>query len=243
MYLGDTEITKVYLGDTEVQKMYLGDVLVYGGTQPTFTGITATYTTTSANENCKLSHNNSFLPVIDTMEIDGVDVTPVSAYTFDTAGDHTVRYTITGTVIPDGSFRACSALTNIQLPPYITAIGAYAFYNDYSFSNTFIDLPNVVSIGNYAFYYSYFSAISIGSGCTSIGSQAFLGSNSPTGADCGFWFYGTTPPAAQSNSFYYNTQTSAGTNRKIRVPSGCLASYQAATGFSDSHVKGYIIEM
>lgn len=239
MYLGDTEITKVYLGDTEVQKMYLGDVLVYGGTQPTFTGITATYTTTSANENCKLSHYNAFLPVIDTMEIDGVDVTPVSAYTFDTAGDHTVRYTITGTVIPDYSFRETQKLTNIQLPPYITAIGVYAFYNDYDMDDAIFDLPSVVSIGNYAFSYCYCTAFYIGSGCTTLGSQAFVGSNVPTGATCGWWFYGTTPPAAQSNTFYHNGMGSIGYMREVRVPAGCVATYKAATGFNN----GYVIEM
>ncbi|MDE6029899.1 MAG: leucine-rich repeat domain-containing protein [Clostridiales bacterium] len=64
--------------------------------------------------------------------------------------------TVNGGVISHGAFMNCSFLTDVTLPPSITAIGDKAFYECSGISS--IDFPsNVQTLGSYAFY-----------GCTSL---------------------------------------------------------------------------
>ena len=109
------------------------------------------------------------------IEIDGV-VQPsvVSSYTFDTTGEHTVKYTLTDpTSISSGVFQGCSSLTSITIPNTVTSIGATAFQQCSSLTS--ITIPNTVtSIGGSAFSgCSSLTSITIPSGVTSIGSRAF----------------------------------------------------------------------
>ena len=109
------------------------------------------------------------------IEIDGVEQpSVVSAYTFSTTGEHTVKYTLTDpTSISDYAFNRCSSLTSIEIPSGITSIGDYAF-SDCS-GLTSVDIPSgVTSIGDWAFEYCYsLTNIDILDSVTTIGQEAF----------------------------------------------------------------------
>ena len=109
------------------------------------------------------------------IEIDGAELPEVTnTYTFDTTGEHIVKYTttdkttigveafrncvnITSITIPNTvktislrSFSDCTGLTSITIPDSVTSIGIYAFSG--CISLTSVTIPNTVtSIGNSAF--------------------------------------------------------------------------------------------
>ena len=109
------------------------------------------------------------------IEIDGV-VQPnvVTGYTFNTTGEHIVKYTlIDETSIAAGSFKACIKLTSIIIPNSVTSIGNYAFYNCYSQDS--ITIPdNIITIGDGAFNgCEGLISLTIPNKVTSIGENAF----------------------------------------------------------------------
>ena len=111
------------------------------------------------------------------IEIDGVaQPSVVSAYTFTTTGEHTVKYTLTGpTSINDNAFRECPSLTSINIPNSVTSIGMQAFWGCTSLTS--INIPSsVTSIGMSAFNSCIsLTSIEIPSSVTSIGAYAFDG--------------------------------------------------------------------
>lgn len=176
-------------------------------------------------------------PPFSSMEIDGVELSEVvNEYTFDTTGEHTVKYTLAEgvTSIGDRAFYECYKLTNITIPDSVTSIGAYAFYNcygltsvtipdsvtsigDYVFdgcsSLTSVTIPNsVTSIGNDAFSNCYgLTSVTIGNSVTSIGDYTFYNCSSLTNITCN----ATTAPTISS----YNTFGSVKTGGTLTVPS------------------------
>lgn len=86
------------------------------------------------------------------IEIDGV-VQPsvVTEYTFDTLGEHTIKYTLTDpTSIGNNAFYDCSGLTSIDIPSGVTSIGYGAFLRCNGLIS--VNIPNsVTSIGDSAF--------------------------------------------------------------------------------------------
>ena len=79
------------------------------------------------------------------------------------------------TIICDGTFFDCKALTSITIPNSVTSIGEEAFYKCSSLTS--ITIPNsVTSIGGSAFYFcSSLRSIIISNNVTSIGDYAFSG--------------------------------------------------------------------
>ena len=108
------------------------------------------------------------------IEVDGVEMTRRTGYTFSTTGEHTVKYYLSGTSISTNTFKACRRITNINIPNGLTTIGLQAFM--YCSSLTSITIPNsVTSIGVGAFEFcSSTISLNIGSGVISIGGNAFL---------------------------------------------------------------------
>ena len=110
------------------------------------------------------------------IEIDGV-VQPsvVSAYTFDTIGEHTVKYTLADpTSIGRDTFASGFSFTSIVIPNSVTSIGSSAFFACTNLTS--INIPSgVTSIGENAFNDCSLSSINIPSGVTSIGLSAFSG--------------------------------------------------------------------
>lgn len=128
--------------------------------------------------------------VESTMTVDGTDVPTATTYNFTTAGQHTIKFTPTGTGIyqlfidatslvsvsfPEGLTTigtqvcdGCTALTDVVLPSTTTTIERLAF--EYCTSLTTIKLPaSVTSIGSDALNY-----------CNALSSIYFYGNTLPT---------------------------------------------------------------
>ena len=86
------------------------------------------------------------------IEIDGV-VQPsvVNSYTFDTTGEHIVKYTLSDpTEIGEWAFYGCSSLTSITIPNSVTTIGQGAFFKCTGLTNVVIG-NGITEIGDGAF--------------------------------------------------------------------------------------------
>ena len=80
------------------------------------------------------------------IEIDGV-VQPsvVSSYTFDTTGEHTVKYTLSDpTTIPDYVFIDCDKITSITIPNNVISIGCPLFTDIKNITNIQVNSGNTV---------------------------------------------------------------------------------------------------
>ena len=134
-----------------------------------------------------LYNNSNIISAITDIEIDGV-VQPnvASSYTFDTTGEHSVKYTLSDpTTIPYyyvhtqyadisyGMFKDCSYLTIITIPNSVTIIGGSVFENCNNLTN--ITIPDsVTSIGYSAFKNcTGLTSITIPDSVTSISGYAF----------------------------------------------------------------------
>ena len=116
---------------------------------------------------------------ISEMEIDGV-VQPnvVTAYTFNTVGVHTVKYTLNNpSTLPNNMFEGCFNIHSVFLPNSITTIGSNVFSGCPNLSSIVLPLA-LTNIGNYAFKGCFSLAkITIPSSVNNIGQGAFENSN------------------------------------------------------------------
>ena len=106
------------------------------------------YNVTSTSEATKLLGSSTGITYqsIDDVKQDTVK----STYTFDTLGEHTVKYNLDGTSISDGLFSGCSSLASITIQDNITSIGNNSFGECSSLTSIVIP-KSVISIGNDAF--------------------------------------------------------------------------------------------
>ena len=151
-----------------------GDVHYNPYVEPIETRVVAKYNVTDTSNPTNIGyyeHTSDFSAI----EIDGVELpTVVTAYTFSTTGEHTVKYTLSDpTSIGDSTFQECENLTSIDIPNSVTSIGGGAFGSCSSLTS--IDIPDsVTSIGSNTFYScTSLTSCTIGSGVTSIGDWAF----------------------------------------------------------------------
>ena len=148
--------------------------------------ITAKYNVTSTSSPTPIGYNQ-YISGFSKIEIDGVEQpSVVSAYTFSTTGEHTVKYISTDpTSIGDSVLERCASLTSCIIGSDVTSIGSWAFASCTSLTS--IDIPSgVTSIGNYAFRScTGLTSCTIGNGVTSIGNSAFNGCYSLTSVTIG----------------------------------------------------------
>ena len=142
---------------------------------PVETRVVAKYNVTDTSSPTQIGYEY-YISGFSAIEIDGVEQpSVVSAYTFSTTGEHTVKYTLTDpTSIGEYAFAYCSSLTSIDIPSSVTSISSNAF-NECS-SLTSIDIPNsVTSIGINVFNRcTGLTSVTIGNGITSISDYAFF---------------------------------------------------------------------
>ena len=185
------------------------------------TRVVAKYNVTDTSNATQLCYSDS-VSQFSALEIDGVlQPSVVSTYTFNTTGEHIVRFTLVDpTSIGSYAFSDCYDLTSITIPNSVTSIGDWAFYNcsiltsvtigksvtsigSGAFSDcydlTSVTIGNsVTSIGDAAFNYcENLTSITIPSGVTSIGESAFDGCNSLTSIVSN----AITAPTIQNNTF------------------------------------------
>ena len=133
------------------------------------------YNVTSTSNETKIFNSSTGIAyqIIDDVISDTFKYT----YTFDTLGEHTVKYKLDGTSIADYAFNDCTAMTSVTIPNSVTSIGIYAFKNCSGLTN--ITIPNsVTSIGSNAFFRcSSLTSVEIPNSVTSIKEYAFY--------DCG----------------------------------------------------------
>ena len=197
------------------------------------TRVVAKFNVTSTSSPTKIANITSIFSEIEIDDSKQPSVT--TGYTFDTVGEHTIKYTLKNpTSIGEGAFQSCSGLISIDIPSGVTSIG-YSTFNS-CISLTSVDIPNsvtsigsrafdnctsltsctigsgVTSIGDTAFYHcSGLTSIDIPSGVTSIGNSAFNGCSRLTSIVSN----AATAPTIQSATFY-NVKT-GGT---LTVPQG-----------------------
>ena len=106
--------------------------------------------------------------------IDGVQQDTVQMnYTFDTRGEHIVKYKLSGTSIGTSAFVSCTRLTSITIPSGVTTIGNNVFQGCTGLTS--VTIPNsVTSIGSYAFENcTVLTLVTIPDSVTTIGERAF----------------------------------------------------------------------
>ena len=149
-----------------------GDVHYNPYVEPVETRLVAKYNVTDTSNPTPIVYK-SRISGFSVMEIDGVEQpSVVSAYTFSTTGEHTVKYTLTDpTSIGNSAFWDCSGLTSIDIPNSVTRIDGGAFGHCGSLTSCTIG-SGVTSIGQSAFQgCSGLTSINIPSGVTSIGNE------------------------------------------------------------------------
>jgi len=114
--------------------------------------------------------------VFKSMEIDGTMLNElVTEYTFDTIGEHTIKYELYDETKLGNSAPVFmnNNLVECIIPDNVTSIGDYAFYGCKDLTSIVIP-DNVTSIGNYAFQScSGLTSVDIPSSVTSIGNSIF----------------------------------------------------------------------
>ena len=134
---------------------------------PVETRVVAKYNVTDTSTPTKIGFQN-YISGFSAIEIDGVEQpSVVSAYTFSTTGEHTVKYTLTDpTSIGFYAFRDCTVLTSIDIPNSVTSISS-------GMCSSCRSLTSIGSVGSGA-------SVEIPSGVTSIGNSAFNGCSGVT---------------------------------------------------------------
>ena len=132
----------------------------------------AVYNVTSTSSPTQIISEDARSPLFSAIEIDGVaQPSVVSAYTFSTTGEHTVKYTLTDpTTIGYSAFRDCTSLTSIGE----NAFGGTPWWDSYS-ADTSHHYGNIIYINDVAYKATSESITSatFKSGTVSIGSYAF----------------------------------------------------------------------
>ena len=162
---------------------YHGLEIAYSVTQTKFEAkVTAKFNVTDTSNPTKIASYKNYFSAI---EIDGKMLDNlVTAYTFSTTGEHTVKYTLKfPNVIVSETFSYCYNLTSIDIPNSVTTIGTMAFRSCSSLTRCTIG-SGVTSIGEQAFYKCIsLTSIVIPNSVTNIYDSAFADCSGLTSID------------------------------------------------------------
>ena len=177
----DYEAVKNNLPKPNVSLITDGSVVEYikgEPTPPAETRLVCKYNVVSTSKATYLLNKTNNISAI---EIDGQGLQEVvRTYTFDTTGEHTVKFTLTdSTKIAYETFQDTDKLVSVIIPNGVTTIEDYAF-KETSISS--VTIPNsVTTIGNSAFdYCSHITSITLSDNVTTIGTSAFEGTGIKT---------------------------------------------------------------
>ena len=194
------------------------------------------YNVTSTSEATKII--NSFTgityQIIDDVKQDTVQAT----YTFDTLGEHTVKYKLDGTSIADYAFDDCTGLTSITIPNSVTEIGIYAFSSCTGLTS--IVIPNsVTSIANYAFENcTGLTSVTIPDSVISIGNQTFY--NTP-------WYNNQPDGIVYAGKVAYRYKGTMPENTSITFEDGTLGivdnAFENCTGLTSVTIPDSLISI
>ena len=179
------------------------------------------YNVTSTSSATKLLDSVSQITyqIIDNVRQDTVQTT----YTFDTLGEHIVKYKFEGTSIAESAFQNCKGLTSVTIPNFVTSIG-YNVFNDCTGLTSVTIGNSVTEIGSSAFIFCRgLTSITIPNSVTSISDYAFDGCSGLTSVT----IQATTPPTLGGSSAFSDTN-----NCPIYVPAESVDAYKQATNWS-----------
>ena len=136
--------------------------------------------------------------------------------------------------IPTGCFGYCQKLNNVVLPSTVRTIAKMGFFGCSGLKNITLS-DGLTTIGERAFFdCSSLTAITIPATVTTIGNRAFGGRDASSRSKiAAYYVKATTPPVLQG--VLYEAQD--GVNPVIYVPTGCVAAYQAAAGWSSLTIE------
>lgn len=133
------------------------------------------YNVTSTSEATRL-YNNTNGVVVTEMMIDGVALAEVvNQYTFDTTGEHEVRFTFENVqTVPDSAFKNCPSIVSAIIPDSVTTLGIMAFDNCEELTDVVIG-NGVTAIGEYTFRTcASLESVKLGNNVTTIGQGVFI---------------------------------------------------------------------
>lgn len=185
--------------------------------------IVAVYNVTSTESATKLLDNTDDLAK---QYIDGVEQQSIqTTYTFDTLGEHIVKYKLTGTKFSQwgNQFNGVTALTEVSVPDTVTTMGNTVFMKCTNLVKAKLSYNNN-RIGDNIFNGCVkLPSFTIPKNVTEIGNTTFVNCTSLTSVTC----LSTTPPTLGTNVFL-----STNTNLVIYVPAESVEAYKAANRWS-----------